>query len=386
MKDRGEKAKNKILLEYSNSIIATLREPFLVLDKKLRIISTNKSFYSIFRVNEKDTIGQSLTELGNGQWNIPKLLVLLKKILPEKKTVENFEVDHKFEHIGYRIMNLNAHQLRISKNIAALVAASTRATVSDAAEELILLAIEDITDRKEAERKLKTLDQVKSQFVANVAHEFKSPLSIIKESLAQILEGLSGEINPEQKEILNRQRRTIDRLIHLVTNLLDISKIESGKMMMRREEFDIAPLIDEILVTYEAEISKKQIVFKKDIPQDIGSLWADREMLTQVIINLLTNAIKYTPAQRDINVSISGTKTEMRFEISDTGPGIPREYLDKIFDKFERINTEKQEGTGLGLPIAKDIVGLHKGRIWIESEIGKGSKFIFTLPRSFRKQ
>jgi signal transduction histidine kinase len=166
----------------------------------------------------------------------------------------------------------------------------------------------------------------------------------------------------------------------LVSNLLDLSKIEAGKMKLKEEEIHPDVLVEEVLKTYEREILKKQLVLKKEIPSNIGTVVGDRDKLTEVIINLLNNAIKYTPAG-SITIKLAGSATEVRFEIADTGSGIPQEYLGKIFDKFERIMTEKQEGTGLGLPIAKDIVELHKGKLWVESEAGKGSKFIFTLPR-----
>ena len=110
-------------------------------------------------------------------------------------------------------------------------------------------------------------------------------------------------------------------------------------------------------------------------------MWADKDKLTQVVINLLSNAIKYTPDKGNVAVKLEGSEKEIQFEISDTGAGIPKEDYGKIFDKFERITAEKQEGTGLGLPIARDIVELHRGKIWVESELGKGSKFIFTLPK-----
>lgn len=243
----------------------------------------------------------------------------------------------------------------------------------------------DVTECKKSQRLMKELSDRESAFVTDVSHEFKNPLAIIKESLAQIIEGLAGEINLEQKRILGSAKKSIERLIRLVTDLLDLSKIEAGKMEVRREWINIQDLVEEILKTYEKDIFKKQLSLEKDIPQDIGSFWADRDKLTQVIINLLTNAIKYTQ-KGSITIKLTGTTQEVRFEIADTGPGIAKENFVRIFDKFERITAERQEGAGLGLPIAKDIVELHRGKIWIESELGKGSRFIFTLPRDLRKQ
>lgn len=231
-----------------------------------------------------------------------------------------------------------------------------------------------------AERK--RADDEKSAFVANVSHEFKNPLGIIKESLVIILDGIYGKINSKQREFLETGKRNIERLIRLVTDLLDISKIEAGKMEMRWEKIDMTPLVNEIITTYERELSKKQLILKKEIPQDIGSIRADKDKISEVVINLLSNAIKYTPPEGNITIRLVGTEKEIRFEISNTGSGIPKESLNKVFNKFERITTEKREGTGLGLPIAKDIVELHKGRIWLESESGKGSKFTFVLPKN----
>jgi len=250
----------------------------------------------------------------------------------------------------------------------------------------ILEIFQDITKRRKAKEALIDLNRRKSIFVSNVSHEFKNPLGVTREFLNMVLNGHAGKISSEQKKLLEVGKNNIERLIRLVTNLLDVSKIESGKLVIKRENMDIASLVKEIVTTQERAIFKKQITLKKDILQDIGSLWADRDMLTEVIINLLDNAIKHTPSRGEINIRVKGAEREVRFEISDTGPGIPHESYDKIFDKFERITAEKQEGTGLGLPIAKDIVELHKGRIWIESKIGKGSKFIFTLPKGLRKQ
>ena len=160
--------------------------------------------------------------------------------------------------------------------------------------------------------------------------------------------------------------------------------MESGVVELKREKVVVGPLIDEIVFNNGEGISKKRIKVKKYIPEDIGPLWADKDKVTQVIVNILSNAIKYTPSGGNITIKLLGTNNEVRFEISDTGAGIAKKDIDKLFNKFERIFAEKQEGTGLGLSIAKDIVELHKGKIWVESEIGKGSKFIFTLPRDFK--
>ena len=232
--------------------------------------------------------------------------------------------------------------------------------------------------------KLVALDKRKSDVVAMVSHEFRGPLGILQEAIDLLLQGHGGDLGPDQRGLLEMVKRSIARLIRLVTGVLDISKIEAGKIELKKERIDLPALIDEVVALHGKKMADKQIVFQKKLADDTGVLWADQDKLSQVLINLLANAIQYTPSHGSVTVAVGGTESEVRFEISDTGSGIPKEYSEKIFDRFERIGIERQEGTGLGLPIAKDIVELHKGRIWVESEVGKGSKFCFVLPRNFR--
>jgi signal transduction histidine kinase len=234
-------------------------------------------------------------------------------------------------------------------------------------------------DKKNQE--LQKLNQMKNDFVSNVSHEFRNPLAIAQDSLSIVLEGAVGELEEKQEHLLSLTKKSIDRLLRLVIDMLDISKIEAGKMEMKKKKVAIAPLVNEVLDINERELSKKKISLKRDVPKNIGSFSVDRDKMSEVIINLLSNAIKYTPEEGQISVKLQGDKKEVRFEISDSGKGIPPENRQKIFDKFERIISEKEEGTGLGLPITKDIVELHKGKIWVESEPEKGSKFIFVVPR-----
>ncbi len=225
------------------------------------------------------------------------------------------------------------------------------------------------------------LNELKSIFVATASHELKSPLAIIKESYAIILDGLAGNITPEQRKLLEDGKRNVERLIRLVTNLLDVSKIETGKMTVLNEKVDISQLTDKILKEYAVVLSKKRLALKTEIQKDVGSILGDTDKLTQVITNLLSNAVKYSPVGGDISIKLTGTEKEIRFEISDSGPGISKDDIGKLFNEYERLTAEKQEGTGLGLYISKNIIELHKGKIWVESEPGKGSSFIFILPR-----
>jgi signal transduction histidine kinase len=234
-------------------------------------------------------------------------------------------------------------------------------------------------------KKLKELDELKSNFVANVSHEFKTPLALIKESISIILEEITGKINQEQRNVLEICKNSSERLIRLVTDLLDVSKIEAGKIQMKREEIDIASIVNEVLKSYEIELVKRNINLKISIPAKKFCVWGDKDRIAQVIMNLLSNAVKHTSAKGNILVKIKQRKIDIVFEISDDGIGIPKKDIEKIFNKFEKVTSNKKEGTGLGLPITKDIVELHKGSIKVESVYRKGTKFTVVLPKDLRK-
>jgi signal transduction histidine kinase len=243
----------------------------------------------------------------------------------------------------------------------------------------------EIALRKEELEKINSqlmeLDRMKSDFVANVVHELRTPLTIIKGNLDNIDSGFAGDVQPKQKEIMSDVFKVINRLSRLINDLLDLSKIESGKMELNKEDLDIVTLADEVVKSFETLALSKHIAIVKEFPAQALHVNADRDKLTQVFVNLMANAIKFTD-KGNVVIRITGMEGEAQVEIQDTGPGIPEDQVDKIFDKFVRVVAEKKEGTGLGLPIAKDIIVLHKGRIRVESESGKGSRFIFVMPRS----
>lgn len=227
---------------------------------------------------------------------------------------------------------------------------------------------------------LKELDRMKSDFVANVAHELRTPLTIIRGNLDNIEKGFAGDVQPKQKEILDDVSKVLARLTRLVSDLLDLSKIESGKLELNKENLDIIDLAEEVVKSFEKLAGDKNIRVIKEFSKRGVNINADRDKLTQVFVNLIGNALKFSN-KGSVTIRIIELQDEVEAEIEDTGPGIPKDQLDKIFDKFVRVVAEKKEGTGLGLPIAKDIIELHNGRIRAESEIGQGSRFIFVLPK-----
>ncbi|MFH1189234.1 MAG: PAS domain-containing sensor histidine kinase [Candidatus Omnitrophota bacterium] len=387
MKDKKnmDKSKVEIALEYGNSIIATLREPFLVLDKNLRVISANRSFYNTFMVTKEDTLGRPLTDLGNRQWDIPKLLILLKEILPEKRAIENYQIEHEFEQIGRRCINLNVTQLRIPKKIAAIIAAGVReekAEEEDGEEELILLSIEDITVRKETEAAAKEASEAKSKFTSMVSHELRSPLTVIKESINLVMEGLAGSVTDEQKDILDTAKSNIDRLGRLINNVLDFQKMEAGKMDLDIKEYDINEIVLATSKGMNFLAGEKGMSFTVSTDGSIPKTVFDKDKIIQVLTNLLSNAVKFTE-KGAITIVTKGEDNAIHVTVEDTGLGIQATDIPKLFQTFEQLGGglgKKRGGTGLGLAISKQIIQAHDGKIWAESQPGKGSIFHFTLP------
>jgi len=251
---------------------------------------------------------------------------------------------------------------------------------------------EDVTERKKILEELKQknielekLDQLKSDFVSIVSHELRTPLSITKEGISLILDGVTGSINPKQQKVLATSMNNIDRLARIINNLLDISKIESGKTELKKNNIDLRDLIKNVFSAFENKAREKGLELRFSLPQEQGKvvLCIDEDKIIQVFTNLLSNSIKFTE-KGHIGVSFIDRENEVEFVISDTGVGISAEDLPKVFDKFlqfGRTAGSGEKGTGLGLSIAKGLVELHGGRIWAESELGKGAKFIFTLPK-----
>jgi len=239
--------------------------------------------------------------------------------------------------------------------------------------------LSDITKQKE-------LDRMKSSFVANVSHELRTPLVAIDKSLSLILSKSTGEISETQEQFLTLAERNLKRLSLLVNDLLDLAKLEAGKMEIRPMPESIDKVIYESVETLNTWAKTKSINIETKIESGLPQVNIDSARIIQVLNNLIGNAIKFTPNNGSIVVEIKLMQKERRaieVSVTDTGVGIAGDDLPKVFDKFyqagERVSTDIN-GTGIGLSIAKEIVELHGGKIWVESGRGNGAKFIFRLP------
>lgn len=249
-------------------------------------------------------------------------------------------------------------------------------------------------------QELSKLNDLKNEFVSTVSHELRTPLAIIREATSQVLDQTLGRINIKQKRFLSISLDGIDRLGRIVDDLLDISKIEAGKFTLRRELIDIVRLAREVQSHFLRQAKEKGLELKLRPSLEHIEMYIDKDRITQVFTNLLSNALKFTEKGR-IEMSITENEHFVECAVADTGRGISKEDLERVFSKFEQFNREfgpGEKGTGLGLAISKGIVELHQGMIRVESagalsdqfmesgESGAGARFIFTLPKFSSRQ
>lgn len=241
---------------------------------------------------------------------------------------------------------------------------------------------EDITKQKEAEKKIKEAIEAKANFTSMVSHELRTPLTTIEESIAVILDGLTGVINDEQKEYLTIAKRNVDRLARLINNVLDFEKLGSGRIEFNMQENDISEVVKEAQETMSHLISEKGLNLIVKTDEKLPRLRFDRDSIIQVVENIINNAIKVT-YKGSITIITDKDDDTIHVSVQDTGIGIRKEDMGKLFHEFEQLGRGKDRktgGTGLGLAISKKIIEKHNGKIWAESEPGKGSIFHFTLP------
>jgi signal transduction histidine kinase len=251
-------------------------------------------------------------------------------------------------------------------------------------EKADLVTIHDITERKSAEENLIKLDQLKTDFVSTVSHELRTPLTIMGEYASIISDEIPGKLNPGQREYLSIIEGNIDRLSGIIEDLLDISRIEAEKVVLKRELVDLPSIINDVVTQFKPKADEKQIELKTVFPLSLPPLYIDADRIRQVFTNLIGNAIKFTPRNGQITAEAADQEKEFECRVTDTGIGIAPENLGKVFKRFEQFDRPEgsgAKGTGLGLAITEALVQLHGGRIWVESELNKGCKFIFTLPR-----
>ena len=243
-------------------------------------------------------------------------------------------------------------------------------------------AMHDITKSKAAEETLRKFAASKAKFVSMVSHELKTPLAVIKEALGIVLDGLTGEIGDEQKDILDTAKRNAERLGRLISDVLDFQKIEAGKMGSDFQEHDLNEVIQDVRKSLIVLSRRKNLELRVEVEEGLPKIKFDKDQIGQVIFNLVSNAIKST-SDGSVTVGVQRENNMVHIRVRDTGRGISAEDLPKLFvpfEKLDRLHEQETGGTGLGLSISKELILAHHGKIFVESKVGSGTTIHFTLP------
>ncbi|MBN2264175.1 MAG: hypothetical protein JW775_00045, partial [Candidatus Aminicenantes bacterium] len=245
------------------------------------------------------------------------------------------------------------------------------------------MQLEETTSQlKESNIKLKSLDELKTQFFANVNHELRTPLTLMLAPLKTLLEGKMGRLSPALKDTFETMQRNGYKLLKLINNLLDLNKLEEGKMRLKVKTINLVEFIPPLLSSFKPMADQKQIRLYYQHPPLAVDVTLDPDQFEKVVFNLLSNALKFTNKGGKITVYVEDKDDTVLMTVEDTGIGIPAEMRETIFDRFSQVDGSKsrlQEGTGIGLALVREIVHVHKGAIRVESEIGKGSRFIVEM-------
>jgi signal transduction histidine kinase len=254
-----------------------------------------------------------------------------------------------------------------------------------------VLAIQNARLFHEIEAKSQELavaSQHKSQFLANMSHELRTPLNAILGYTELILDDIYGEVPGKMRGVLDRVQSNGKHLLGLINDVLDLSKIEAGQLTLSLGDYSIKQVVHNVFAAVESLAQAKQLALKVDLPKDLPTARGDERRLTQVLLNLVGNAIKFTD-QGEVAIKASASNGAYTLSVCDTGPGISSADQAKIFEEFQQADssaTKKKGGTGLGLSIARKIIEMHGGRIWVDSEVGRGATFSFTVPVKAEQQ
>ncbi len=339
---------NKIIFEKTRAeaVINSLKEASIGLDKNNIILFANDQALQLLGMQAKDLIGQPVEEAS-------KRNDLLRFLLEEKGNMPfKIVVDNRENYFTKEVMDI---------------------TQDGASNKVIVLR--NITSFKE-------LDVAKTNFIATISHELKTPLASSDFSLKLLEDERVGQLSDEQKELLQTLKQDNQRMLRILSELLNMSQVEAGKIQLDITGIQPETLADSAVNAVINTARQKKIIIQKQYEKNIGKVNADIEKTGWVLNNFLTNAIKHSPEEGIITVSIKKTGSNIEFSVKDQGPGISSEYSTKVFERFFKVPGSKAAGTGLGLAISKELIEAEGGQIWVKSEIGSGSTFGFNLPLS----
>ncbi len=359
--------------ERTETVISSMSDGLVMVDSEGRVIMMNPAAEKLYGKSLKDIAGKRLNEsVGSDQ-----MLSLSKDLTTGKAEGMVKEIE----------LNSSEDTKKTLRSSSAVVQNQDGKIVG------MMAVLSDVTKQKELEKQ-------KNDFVANVTHELRTPLVAMKQAVSLILDKTAGEINPQQENLLGVAKRNMDRLYRLISDLLDMSKLEAGKMTIKPDAVETDKLLKEIHQTLKPWADNKGVELTINMPSRVPRIYADHDRAMQVLINLVNNAIKFTDRDGKVEVAVTGVKKGsvreglkpaptnpahnfLQIAVSDTGKGMAKDDIPRIFSKFEQVGINGStdvRGTGLGLSIVKALVDLHGGDIHVESELGKGSVFTVALP------
>jgi two-component system phosphate regulon sensor histidine kinase PhoR len=358
LRSEREKSLRDIATEKSKvkTIINCMGDGVLVCDRDRCVVLSNPAASRMLKISESSLLGNFLPQCGLH----PDLSKTIDESLQARET-------------GYSSVS---QELSIGEEI--YLRAQTAPVKNDLGEIMgSVTVLEDISHLKE-------LDKMKSEFIAMVAHELRAPIATVEQQLGVILNKMAGEVTEKQAELLARAKERTKGVLTLINDLLDLSKIEAGKMVQYKEPLSLQEVIQRVLEGIKDEADAKKIALEFLPPPQTSLIQADRNSMEGIFTNLISNAIKYTPDQGKVRMTLSEEGGFLKATISDTGIGIKKEDLPRIFDRFYRVKSAETRqiiGTGLGLSIVRSIVDAHLGSISVESEVGKGTTFTLLFPK-----
>lgn len=339
----------------SVAIVKNISEPLIVLDRDCKIMLLNKACELFFEVDEKDAIHKYILDI-----------------------VKNTEFVDFISRLSKEASKENMHEIiyipKGNKDYCFNIIATPVKDMEAAINGYVIL-LQNITDIKE-------LESIKSKHISSISHEFKTPLTSIMMGLSLLMDGGVGVVNEQQKKLLETVYEDVNNLLVLVNDLLKLAKLESGESIFQVEPCSANEIIKESIRGFSEPAERKDIKIIFQEKMNLPHIRADFEKTVWVLNNLLSNAIRYTGKGGSITIHTYIQYNSVCIAVTDTGSGIPEEYLEKVFDKFFQVEGSSSEygGTGLGLSIAREIIEANGGVIWCDSKVGEGSTFTFTLP------
>jgi len=353
--------------DFAEAIVETVREPLVTLNQNLEVMKANRAFYDTFQAAPEETEGRLIYDLGNGQWNIPKLRELLENILPAHATFRDFEVTHEFEHVGRKVMLLNASEI-FNPNAQART---------------ILLAIEDATDRKQAEEALRTTNAELQHFAYALTHDLQEPLRMVVNFTELLGREYAGRLGQGADQYISYSVDGALRIEALLKALLAYWEV-AERAQDTFASIDCGAVLAKALANLRAAIAESGAIVTSD---PLPTLVAEEVMLMQLFQNLISNSIKYRSGETPrIHVSAERDAGGWLFAVRDNGIGIDPQDADRVFGMFKRLHGSEIPGTGIGLALCKKVVQRQGGRIWVESEPGRGATFKFTIPNGHNER